>query len=407
MAEHAFSFRDFGILPEDLPPPAETVRSYFSTGRVVGQYVGAAIVSGMGLGLTLLFALTMPLPMSLLACAAALVGFGTFVVLATRHDFRWVELGGDMLRAKHLYTQRVIERKVEEIESLGVIVYQVKSLETAVAETLLGRVKGVEIRFRDGRTPLRILRADPAMTNAKELIEAVLYRMGQLGELDAHIINLDGKPLVRLIHWKGETPIAPPRGKFLKVLLVCLIGGALIFGTILGYLGLQQEHLHVVGSKPPHEIAVAKLIQDGPGANRHVTLRDFLPGGYVVESKSSGWTTVWIALFPAGAGGGGDADEIRVVVSSKAIRNEAELQQLLQTGRFTGICWETQRTSWGTTLGGELIRANDGCPLSSAWYIEELRETPTAAHVQSLLLGSTACFTAVLVLSAVLFWRAS
>ena len=30
-------------------------------------------------------------------------------------------------------------------------------------------MKGVEIRFRDRRTPLRILRADPAMTNATPL----------------------------------------------------------------------------------------------------------------------------------------------------------------------------------------------------------------------------------------------
>ena len=40
------------------------------------------------------------------------------------------------------------------------------------------------------------------MTNAKELVEAIVYRMRERGEVDAEIVNLNGKPLVRRIYWK-------------------------------------------------------------------------------------------------------------------------------------------------------------------------------------------------------------
>jgi hypothetical protein len=402
MAERPFTFRDFGILPEDLQPPPGKIRSFLSTGRIVGQFIGTGIVSALGVGLIVLFALTMPLPLCLLACASALVGFGSFVYLATHNDYRWVELEGNLLRAKHLYTGRTIERSVDEIESLGTMVYQVRRLETVVIEKLLGRVKGVEIRFRDRRTPLRILRADPAMTNAKELIEAVLYRMMQIRELDAEIVNFGGQPLVRNIHWKGDQP-SIPSGKTLKVILIGLMGLALLFGTSLGYWGLQEKERQMVGSVPPHEIALSSLIQNGPGTNRHVTITEFRPGGHVVQSKSGAWTNVWIALFPAGV----QPNEIKVVLSSKAVRDETDLRRLLQRGRVTGICSEAPRSSWGTSLGPELEKANQGCRVSSAWWMQDLSEPASAAQVTRILTGSAGCFAAVFLFALIVFWKAA
>jgi hypothetical protein len=327
------------------------------------------------------------------------------VYLATHNDYRWVELEGNTLRARHLYTGRMIERSVDEIDCLGTMVYPYRRLETVVIEKLLGRVKGIEIRFRDQRTPLRILRADPAMTNAQEMIEGILYRMGQIRALDAEVVDFAGQPLVRNIHWQGEQP-APPPGKNLKVCLVCLIGLCLLFGLILGYWGLQERERHEVGSIPPHEITVQNLIQNGPGANRHVTLTDFRPGGYAVESKSGTWTNVWVALFPIGAQANARR-EIQVVLSAKGIRDEAALRRLLQPGRITGMCSKTPRSSWGGTLGPELVKANDGRPLSSAWEIEELGEPPSEARVRWLLTGSGGCFAAVCVCALIVFWKAA
>jgi hypothetical protein len=241
------------------------------------------------------------------------------------------------------------------------------------------------------------------MTNAQELIEGVLYRMAQVGELEAEVVNLGGQPLVRNIHWKGEQPAVPP-GKALKVWLGCLIVLALLFGTIGAYWGLQEQERHRLGSVPPHEIALASLIQNGPGPNRHVILTGFLPGGYAVETKSGSWTNVWVALFPIGAPPV-QGKEIKVVLSSKAVGNEAALGRLLQSGRVTGICSETPRSSWGLTLGPKLVEANQGRQLSSAWWIEEMREPPSAALVTGILAGSVGCLAAVLILALIVFWK--
>jgi hypothetical protein len=193
-------FRDFGIIPYGVAPPPETVRCYLPWGHIIGQYVFTGVMAGFGIGIGTLFALTLPLPANVLASAAALGGFGCLVYLATRNDYSWVELDGETLRARHLYTQRVIERSIDEIEDLLTLVFQIRTVTVRITESWLGRVRGIEIRFRDKRTPLRVCRADPKMRNAKTLIEAIVYRMSEIGEVDAEIIDLEGKPIIRRIY---------------------------------------------------------------------------------------------------------------------------------------------------------------------------------------------------------------
>jgi hypothetical protein len=196
-------FRDFGILPPDLPAPPELVRAAFSTGTVIGQYIAMGLLGGFGLGIAVLFAFTLPLGvLNLLPAALAVALSGLLIYLITRHDYRWIELDGETLRARHLYTGRVVERRVDEIEELLTHVFQVRTAAAALTDAWLGRVRAIEIRFFDGRTPLRVSRTDPAMRNARELIEAVIYRMSRQGEVDAEVINLDGRPLIRRLFRK-------------------------------------------------------------------------------------------------------------------------------------------------------------------------------------------------------------
>jgi hypothetical protein len=186
--------------------PAEKVRASFSRGTIIGQYIATALMSGFGLGVAVLFAFTIPFPFNIAAALGAVALFGYVVYLATRNDYAWIELENDLLRAKHLYTSRVVERPIEEIDDLLTLVIQVRTLEVRVLEAWLGRIRGVEIRFQDKRTPLRVSRSDPAMKNAKELVEALIYRMGEKAPIDAEIIDLRGKPLVRRIFWKDGSP---------------------------------------------------------------------------------------------------------------------------------------------------------------------------------------------------------
>lgn len=109
---------------------------------------------------------------------------------------------GATLRARHLYTGRIVERSIEEVDDLLTLVNQARTLTTAITEAWLGRVRGIKIRFRDRRTPLEVGRADPGMHQAKELIEAIVYRMAEKCPLDVEVVNFQGQPLIRRIFWK-------------------------------------------------------------------------------------------------------------------------------------------------------------------------------------------------------------
>jgi hypothetical protein len=198
-------FRDFGILPYDKTKPPEKVRAFLPTGHVIGQYIATALIIGFGLGAAALFALTLDFPFNAIGPVGPLAAAGIAVYFVTRNDYAWIELDGETLRARHLYTRRLVERPIEEIEDLLTLVIQVRTLTVKVVEAWLGRVRGVEIRFRDKRTPLRVSRTDPAMKNAKELVEALIYHMWQMAPVDADIINLRGKPLVRRIFWEEDS----------------------------------------------------------------------------------------------------------------------------------------------------------------------------------------------------------
>jgi hypothetical protein len=201
-------FRDFGIVPTDLAPPAGPIRSYLPWWHIIGQYLGTAFMMSLGVGMALIFVLGLPAPLNWLCAPVLPAVLGTFMYRAACHDYAWVELDGHRLRARHLYSQRLSERQVEDIDDLLTLTFPVVNVTVAIVETLLGRVRGIEIRFRDGRNPLRVLRADPAMKNAKALIEAVIYRMSQTGKIDAEVIELDGKPMIRRIFWAGADALA-------------------------------------------------------------------------------------------------------------------------------------------------------------------------------------------------------
>jgi hypothetical protein len=205
MPSQSDAFRDFGILPDNATPPAGVIRTNFGGGTIFGQYAATAIMSCIGLGISALFAFTLPLPLNLIAGPIFFALTVALIYFVTRNDYAWIELDGDIIRARHLYTGQVVERTVAEVDHLLTLVVQVKTLAITIRDKWLGRIRGIDIRFRDQRTPLRVNRSDPAMRNAKEFIQALVYRMSEKGRIDAEIINFEGSPLVRRIFW-----IEPP-----------------------------------------------------------------------------------------------------------------------------------------------------------------------------------------------------
>ena len=61
-----------------------------------------------------------------------------------------------------------------------------------------------------------------------------------------------------------------------------------------------------------------------------------------------------------------------------------------------------KRSSWGVTLGPELVQANGNLPLKAAWDIDELHHPPSPAAVRWLFIGSYACFAVTLLLAAII-----
>jgi len=202
MSDRPDFFRDFGIIPWEVPPPSGKIRCYFTWWRIISQYLGFLLLLVIGLGMGALFALTLAFPMNVVASAAVVVGFAFILYRGWRHDYLWVEMEETTIRARHYFSRRAVERELKDIEELTTMVFQLRSIETRIAEAFIGRIRGIEIRFRDGRTRVRVWRADPAMTNAKELIEAVIFRMWEIGPLDAEIVDFAGKPLIRRIYFK-------------------------------------------------------------------------------------------------------------------------------------------------------------------------------------------------------------
>lgn len=398
MAGKPSTFHEFGILPDDLQPPAGPVRAALSPGRVIAQYIMTAVLLAAGGGAIWFTQWLLPSPLDWVGCAATALATLALIYLGTHRDYCWIELNGQTLRAQHLYTGRVVERSVRDIAHLLSIVISGAHLETAIVNAMLGRVKGMDIRFRDGKTPLKIMRTDPKMTNAEELLQAVVYRMTEVGEIEPEVVDFEGKPLVRSIHWFSEPPPRPYNNVATVMLVVFLIAAACV-GLLIGGIGMQEQDLFDASRLPPHELTVAELIQNGPGENRHITLTGFEPGGmyYEMRKNSQVWSQVWIALFPIGQ----ETEEIKVVLSSKHVSGEGALQQLLQANRVTGICSKTLRTSWGTELGPNLVKHSEGKPLTAAWNVEELREPPTAAAIKGYYLGAYISYALTLVLSLI------
>ena len=191
------------------------------------------------------------------------------------------------------------------------------------------------------------------------------------------------------------------------MLACCLILVAFMAGTITGYGGLAEQKRLAIGSVPPQELSVRSLIENGPGANRHVTITGFRPGGYASETKSQSkvWSQVWIALFPADMLPE-DRREIQVVLSSNSIPGAAPLGHLMQSGRVTGICSDSPRSTWGTVLGPETGEGEQGAAPVVGLEIEEMRQLPDTELVTTLLWCAVGSFVAMILCSLAVFWKA-
>lgn len=187
------TLRMYGITPRRGSPSTVPIRSRLTTGNIIGQWI-AFLMFGVG---PVLLGLLLLIVVPVLAVRLGVGGFFVFLGLIlgwliARDVNEWVELDGDTFRWKHLFNRRVSERHVSEIDTILTLTLAMRTAAVRIAEGIFGRIKGFEFRFGARKHGVRIFRADPAMTNVQELVEAVVSKMYQYGEVVPEIVNFEG-----------------------------------------------------------------------------------------------------------------------------------------------------------------------------------------------------------------------
>lgn len=190
--------RTYGILPERTAPPPGPIRSSLTKGNIIGQWIAFLMFGVCPILLGLFLLIVVPVLSVRLGLGVFFCGLGLLLGFIIGRDVNeWVELDGDTLRWKHLFTRQVQERKICEIEAVVTLTLAIRTVAVRIAEGIFGRIKGFEFRFPGMKQGVRVFRADPTMTQVRELLEGVIAQMYQYGEVVPEIVELDGQPLVR------------------------------------------------------------------------------------------------------------------------------------------------------------------------------------------------------------------
>lgn len=195
--------RTYGIVPQRTEPPKEAIRSRLTGINIFGQWLAFLMFGVSPLALAILLLIVVPVWEVKLGLAAFFGFFGLLVgFLIARDVNEWVELDGNTLRWKHLFTRLVDERPVSELESIETLTLAFRTVTVKIVEGMYGRIKGFEFRFPHMKQGIRIFRADPSMTNVRELVEGVIARMYENGEVIPEVVDFEGAPLVRRLTLK-------------------------------------------------------------------------------------------------------------------------------------------------------------------------------------------------------------
>lgn len=190
--------RTYGLLPQPTPPAPGPIRSRLTTGNIVGQWIAFVMFGVCPILLGLLLLAVVPVMAVRLGLGGFFCALGLLLGYLIAHDVNeWVELDGDVLRWKQLFSRQVRQRPVSELEAIVTLTLAIRTTAVRITEGIFGRIKGFEFRFPGMKRGIRIFRADPSMTNVRELLEGVISQMYQYGDVVPEIIDLDGTPLVR------------------------------------------------------------------------------------------------------------------------------------------------------------------------------------------------------------------
>ncbi len=116
------------------------------------------------------------------ATAIGALGATAFIGYHMLQNYQWVELDGDVIRGRRFWTRRLVEQRMDAIREVRCLGAAGRSIETLVADRLLGRVRGYEIRFERGPA-IGLVRHD--MAGVDEFIVALHARLAASRTVEA------------------------------------------------------------------------------------------------------------------------------------------------------------------------------------------------------------------------------
>ena len=203
------------------------------------------------------------------------------------------------------------------------------------------------------------------------------------------------------------------------ILLVIILGG------VLAFFGVQEMRLARVAKPDAQTVSCAKLIANGVGDNAHVSLTDFImvPSAFVYETGKSGgaWRSVWVPVVPVDGdyhkkvvamierSGGNPAalsaanlprpDDIRLIVKSNKVADEAALDALASQDTLNGIVINTI-SSLGSKQKKILADSYPGVNFDNVLILEHDRK-PTSTGKSVGMIGGGGVISLLGVLGAI------
>lgn len=189
----------------------------------------------------------------------------------------------------------------------------------------------------------------------------------------------------------------------MRILLALVIGGG-----FLVFLGVQEMRLASGCKAEPQTITYADLASKGFGDNAHVILSDFLspPSDFVYEEKGGKYSKVWLpvvsltgpyaerlmeqALINPSPNNlpRPSAKEIRVIVMSEELENDAQIEALMKGDTIQGVI-----TNKIASISGEerklLQESYPGVDFDTTYILEHAR-TPASSGKSFGMMGGGA-----------------
>ena len=160
--------------------------------------------------------------------------------------------------------------------------------------------------------------------------------------------------------------------------------GSLLVGCVLLFSAYQENQFRSIAYQEPSYLSCRQLFSDGYGDNANVVLNDCYLSAesmvYEYQYIKSNWTRVWVAAKPDYSG------QVRLVVTTNSVGNDAELQAFVRQTSFSGLI-TSEFYSLDLDVQTLLNESFPQVDFNEVYILQEGRAVSGSSHVVELLCG--------------------